>query len=241
MSYTAIVPARSGSKRLPGKNIRELGGKPLLAWTLEACARTERVERVILSTDSQEYWELAQRYVAQDKLALDLRTGEEAGDKVKIFDYLKDHVDKIFAGCEGSFVLCLPTMPLRTEAHINEAIDICEAGGRGVFSAVEFEAPTSFAFSIGDDGHWQPVLDTSPMVTGNTRSQDQLQTYHPNGAIYIRPIDDLRRPDLVTLYQDALPYIMDRSTSVDIDTMEDFRIAEVTLAARADGASGNST
>lgn len=230
-TYTAIVPARSGSKRLPGKNVRMLAGKPLLIWTLEACARAEQVGEVILSTDSEEYWELACEQIGSDKLTLDFRSSDEAGDKVKIFDYLKQSVDKIFADRDGRFILCLPTMPLRSEQHIGEAIDLCESSGLGVFSAVEFEAPTSFAFSIADDGHWQACFDSSPMITGNTRSQDQLQTFHPNGAIYIRAIEDLRNPDLRTLYEGALPYIMNRSSSVDIDTLEDFRLAELTLKA----------
>nr|NIO43200.1 hypothetical protein [Burkholderiales bacterium] len=54
--YTAIVPARAGSKRLPNKNVMPLAGKPLLLWTLEACVQTPQIDRVILSTDSREYW-----------------------------------------------------------------------------------------------------------------------------------------------------------------------------------------
>lgn len=229
--YTAIVPARSGSKRLPGKNVRLLGGKPLLIWSLEACVRSSKVDKVILSTDSEEYWKLALEHLGEAKLALDFRSEEEAGDNVKIFDYLKGSVDKVFAGCTGRFVLCLPTMPLRSARHIDEAIQICEQNRRGVFSAVEYDFSTAFAFSINEEGHWVPCFETSPMVTGNTRSQDQIRTYHPNGAVYIRDIDDLRSPDLQTLYQGALPYIMDRAVSVDIDTLEDFRMAELTLEA----------
>lgn len=228
---TALVPARSGSKRLPGKNIRMLAGKPLFVWTLDACIRSNRVNEVILSTDSEEYWDLCRRWVDNDKLRLDIRSPDEAGDSVKIFDYLKASVDKIFGGREGRFILCLPTMPLRSEKHIAEALDLSERKNQGVFSAVEYEAPTSFAFSVDGDGRWQPCFESSPMVTGNTRSQDQIRTFHPNGAIYIRNIEDLRSPALRTLYTDALPYIMDRSSSVDIDTLEDFHLAELALKA----------
>ena len=229
--YTAIVPARSGSKRLPGKNIRCLAGKPLLLWTLEACVRSTRISKVILSTDSEEYWDLAVSEIESDKMALDFRSANEAGDNVKIFDYLKDGADKIFHGCSGKFVLCLPTMPLRSEVQIDQAIELSDRMGRGVFSAVEYDFATSFAFSIDAQGDWLPVAESSPMVTGNTRSQDQLKTYHPNGAIYIRDIDDLGMPGLKTIYQDAVPYIMERALSVDIDTIEDFRQAEMILEA----------
>ena len=229
--YTAIVPARSGSKRLPGKNVRILAGKPLLMWTLEACVRSSKISNVILSTDSMEYWELANSQLEPGKLILDFRSPDEAGDNIKIFDYLKESVDKIFPDTSGKFVLCLPTMPLRSSQHIDEAIDQSDQAGTGVFSAVEYDFATSFAFSVDESGSWQPCNQSSPMVTGNTRSQDQLKTYHPNGAIYIRDIEDLRLSGLKTIYQDARPYIMERAMSVDIDTIEDFRSAEMMLEA----------
>ncbi|MDX1735776.1 MAG: hypothetical protein R3228_15485, partial [Halioglobus sp.] len=84
-------------------------------------------------------------------------------------------------------------------------------------------------FTIDDDGEWRPLFEHSPMLTGNTRSQDQVNTYHPNGAIYLREVADLAAPDLKTLYQGALPYIMDRSLSVDVDTEDDFKLAEMKL------------
>ena len=77
MTYTAFVPARSGSKRLPNKNIMDLAGKPLLVWTLEACMRAKQIDEVILSTDSMQYYDLAREYVG-DKLSLDFREPDEA-------------------------------------------------------------------------------------------------------------------------------------------------------------------
>ena len=66
----------------------------------------------------------------------------------------------------------------------------------------------------------------NPMIEGNTSSQDQKKTYHPNGAIYVRPINDLNSNKLKTLYEDAIPMIMDRFNSIDIDEKLDFLIAE---------------
>ena len=96
MKYTAFIPARSGSKRLPGKNIKLLGGKPLLVWTIEPFIHSGRVHEVILSTDSMEYWNIARNYIPSNKLRLDYREPEQAGDSVKIFDYLKEYNSKIF-------------------------------------------------------------------------------------------------------------------------------------------------
>lgn len=226
MNYTAIVPARSGSKRLPHKNIKSLAGKPLLIWTLEACVRVDRIDTVILSTDSKKYWKIAKDHISSDKLILDYRHPDEAGDTVKIFDYLKEKRHKIFGEREGAFILALPTVPLRKSNHIDEAITQFEGRGIPVFSATTYGFPISFAFSMDDANRWLPAFDDSPMLTGNTRSQNQKEVYHPNGAIYIRAIKDLAKPELMTLYEGAIPYFMERSASVDIDAITDFRIAE---------------
>ena len=229
MTYTAVVPARSGSKRLPHKNVKPLGDKPLLVWTLEACIEAEHVDEVILSTDSMEYWEIAKKYVRSDKLSLDFRASDEAGDTVKIFDYIKDKRSKLFGARTGVFILALPTVPLRRSKHVNEAIVLFEASGKPVFSATSFGFPISFSFRMEESNVWHPVFPDSPMLTGNTRSQNQQDAFHPNGAIYVRAIDDLARADLKTLYEDALPYLMSREESVDIDAEIDFKIATALL------------
>ncbi len=229
MNYTAVVPARSGSKRLPHKNIKLLGGKPLLVWTLEACVGSKKVDTVIFSTDSQEYWNLAREYVRSDKLVLDYRDPEEAGDTVKIFNYLKDGREKIFGRRTGAFLLTLPTVPLRKSHHIDEAIAQFEREKNPVFSATTYGFPISFAFYGQVNGGWSPVFSDSPMITGNTRSQNQKEAFHPNGAIYVRAISDLANPELKTLYDGASPYFMDRTSSIDIDREVDFKIAEALL------------
>lgn len=228
MKYTAFVPARSGSKRLPDKNIKILAGKPLAVWTLEALVNANRIDKVIFSTDSIAYWELIKEYVVSDKLVLDLRDSEDAGDNVKILDYLKNNNEKIFTNVDDSFVLALPTAPLRKTHHINDALDLYESHEKPVFSAAEYNFPVSFAFKKSNFD-WKPVFDKSPLITGNTRSQDQDHVYHPNGAIYIRPIEDLRA-NLPTLYVDAVPYIMNEIDSTDIDKEIDFLFAESLFA-----------
>ena len=229
MTYTAVVPARSGSKRLPHKNVKLLGDKPLLVWTLEACVQAEHVDEVILSTDSMEYWETARRYLNSEKLSLDFRGADEAGDTVKIFDYIKEKRSKLFGTRSGAFILALPTVPLRSFRHVNEAIALFEANGKPVFSATNFGFPISFSFYMRETNAWDPVFPDSPMLTGNTRSQNQQEAFHPNGAIYVRAIDDLAQADLKTLYEDAVPYIMSREESVDIDAEIDFTIAAALL------------
>jgi N-acylneuraminate cytidylyltransferase/CMP-N,N'-diacetyllegionaminic acid synthase len=234
MKYTAVVPARSGSKRLPDKNVRILGGKPLAVWTLEACVDSGKVDEVIFSTDSMEYWDLVRGYVTSDKLTLDYRTPSQAGDNVKIFDYLKGESVKIFEDRQGCFLLALPTCPFRETKHIDEAIALHEQTGSAVFSATPFEFSVNFAFNLSEAG-WTSLLPDSPMITGNTRGQDQMGAFHPNGAIYVRKIADLLNSGLKTLYDEATPYIMTRDESTDIDEESDFLLAEALISAKVQG------
>ncbi len=225
MKYTAIVPARSGSKRIRDKNITMLAGKPLVVWTLEACVNVEKIDSVIISTDSKEYWDLVNEYISSDKLKLDFREQEDAGDQVKIFDYIKNKSDKIFFNNSEVFILALPTVPLRSYSHIEECILLYEKTNQPVFSACEYEFPVSFSFSMSND-KWKPYFKDSPMMTGNTRSQNQITSYHPNGAIYVREIKDLQNKELSTLYENAIPYFMEREYSIDIDTNADLAYAD---------------
>jgi len=231
MSYIAFVPARSGSKRVPGKNIKILADKPLFIHTLEAFIHADKVDKVILSTDSEEYWELAKSFIKSKKLVLDYRSSNDAGDKIKIFDYLKDNCKDIFGDFHDNdvFLMGLPTVPLRRYHHVNEAVVLFEKKNKAIFSATEYGFPVTFAFNLTDENAWAPISKNSPMLTGNTRSQDQKTAYHPNGAIYIRRIADLLSPDLSTLYHNALPYLMSRADSVDIDNKIDFLIAEAII------------
>jgi len=229
MTYTAVVPARSGSKRLPHKNVKLLGNRPLLVWTLEACIHSKYIDEVMLSTDSIDYWDTAKKYLHSHKLQLDLREPEDASDTVKIFDYLKGKRTKLFGNRAGAFILALPTVPLRRAKHIDEAIALFESSGNPVFSATNYGFPISFSFSISESGNWESLFPHSPMHSGNTRSQNQTDFYHPNGAIYVRHISDLSSNSLKSLYANAVPYLMSRDESVDIDSEIDFKVAEALL------------
>ena len=222
MSYIAFVPARSGSKRLPGKNIKMLAGKPLVVWTLEAFVKNKKIKKGVFSTDSMDYWDIAQQYIKSNKLVLDFRTPEQAGDKVKVFDYLKQNYNNIFKCREGNFVMGLPTVPFRNSQHVAEAIALFEKRAKPVFSASEYNFPVSFAFYLDENNGWKQAFNSSPLVTGITRSQDQKKAFHPNGALYVRSIESLESLETNTLYHNALPYLMSQKDSVDIDNEIDF-------------------
>jgi CMP-N-acetylneuraminic acid synthetase len=231
---TAFVPARSGSKRLPGKNLKPLAGKPLLLWTLEAFASAPSVERIVFSTDSEAYWDVARSHLPSANLVWDFRDALEAGDTVKLFDYLKAAHEKIFAEGDTVAIVGLPTAPFRRVEHIESALTLFRETGRPVFSATAFEFPISLGFRLRTDGGWEPVDPSNPLATGKTRSQDHRPAYHPNGALYVRSIEDFADPALQTFFEGAIPLIMEREDSIDIDTAADFRLAECLAGDRQD-------
>ncbi len=229
MNNIAFVPARSGSKRLPNKNIRILNGKPLVYWTIIAFLESGCFDKVIFSSDSEYYFEVISKYIDSKDLEFHLRSSKEAGDKVKIFDYVKTHIND-FVSEGDSFSLGLPTAPLRNSTHVKESMDMFINCKLSIFSAVEYDFSVQFAFSYSDDPktykQWEPLLgNKSPMISGNTRSQDQKSFYHPNGAIYILKPEDIKGK-AKTFYENGIPYIMDREYSIDVDTEIDFEIAE---------------
>tara|TARA_B100001248_G_scaffold89409_1_gene65955 strand:+ start:4856 stop:5557 length:702 start_codon:yes stop_codon:yes gene_type:complete len=226
MNFIGFIPARSGSKRMPDKNIKLLKNKPLIFWTIESFVECKRVSKIIFSSDSEDYIEIVKKKFGDDKLCYHKRTESEAGDKVKIFDYIKNNIQLISNKPDDVLILGLPTAPFRNSIHINECIDLHQKKQKPIFSASEFNFPIKFAFNIKEDLIWETVFEDNPMCNGNTRSQDHVLYYRPNGAIYVRKISDFNNPKLKTLYEDALPYLMNKEFSIDIDDEFDFQIAE---------------
>ena len=222
----AYIPARSGSKRFPNKNITILNGKPLIVWTIEAFIKSNCFDKVFFSSDSDKYFELVDKFIQDNKLYFHKRTREQAGDKVKIFDYIKNNIN-LWAEEEDLFAMGLPTCPFRNHIHVKSCVELSIKFNKPVFSACEFINQVPFAFSIDDNNRWLPALKDSPLLTGNTRSQDQKKYFRPNGGVYIIKPKFLKK--VKTFYEDAIPYFMSAKDSLDIDNKEDFDYAEFLL------------
>lgn len=227
--YIAFVPARSGSKRVKNKNIKILGDKPLFMWTIKKLLNIELIEKIIFSTDSDMYIDILNKNISprdQKKILIDKREKSQAGDSIKIYDYIKNHLIHNFNFADfDSLIISLPTSPFKTEDDFYNMIELHENKNRPVFSASAYSFPVSFSFNIWDE-EWVPLLEENPMLDGNTRSQDQNQAFHPNGAIYIVHLHDLKKNPPKTLYINAVPYILNGDSAIDIDTEYDFKIAE---------------
>jgi CMP-N-acetylneuraminic acid synthetase len=218
----AIIPARGASKRLPRKNILDLSGKPLIAWTIEAALGSKYIDRVVVSTDDQEIANIAKKHGADIPF---IRPSELATDQTTSVDvvlHLLNQLEKI----EDKYdyvILLQPTSPLRTAKNIEEAIKLLRTkNSDAVISVCESGHPPLWYNTLPDDMSMDNFLDAS---IKNKRSQDLPKQYRINGAIYISSIERLRNESSFFLSENCHAYIMEQNVSIDIDTRDDFDFA----------------
>lgn len=226
MNNLAIIPARSGSKGLKDKNIKILNGKPLLAYSIDAALKSGIFDEVYVSTDSQEYADIAMKYGAKVPF---LRSEKAATDQASSWDVVREALscyekeDKNF----DMITLLQPTTPLRTAEDIQRSYQLYQ------------ENKANAVVSVCEVDHsplWSNTLPEDLSLTNFIRKEvsdmprQQLQTYYRiNGGIYMVKVDYFKKTD--NIYADSCyAYIMDKKRSVDIDDEFDFRIAEVLLS-----------
>ncbi len=222
----AIIPARGGSKGLPGKNIKDLCGKPLIAYTIEAALKSKKITQVVLSTDDEAIAETCKRYGIEIPF---LRPKELASDNSLIVDtyiYTVDRINKEQNKNYTSVVALLPTCPLRTAEDIDRAIEIYEKKeADSVISFYEAPHPVQWYKKIDKDGILRSILPEGDRLANR---QEEEKSYLPNGAIYVFSMDLLR--DKKYYSNKTYPYIMPASRSIDIDNLFDFEMAEFLLS-----------
>jgi CMP-N-acetylneuraminic acid synthetase len=220
LKIIAIIPARGGSKRIPKKNIKNMAGKPLVAWTIESALKSRLLDRVIVSTDDKEIAQISKKYKAE----IIERPKELATDKAKAIDALWHVLEclKKENYVPDAVIFLQPTSPLRTDKDILKAIDIflknkCES----VVSVSEMNPSPYWSFKI-EDKYLKLLFGEGYL---SKRSQDLPKIYVPNGAIFIAKIKTLE--NFNSFYTSLIsPYIMPQERSIDIDTKEDFKKAE---------------
>ncbi len=221
-----IIPARGGSKSVPHKNIRDLGGKPLLAYACDSALESEKLSRVILSTDNEKIAEVGRGYGVEVPF---LRPAELAQDDTIITEVLQ-HVVLFLKEQEGYsvdvVVVLQPTSPFRRAEHIDVAVKLLdESGANTVVSVVE--TPHQFSpvsLMVEKNGKLSPYLPGQVIL----RRQDKQKVFARNGPVVLA----VRRENIESgcLYSDEMrPLIMNASDSLDIDSEEDFALAEYWL------------
>ena len=224
----AIIPARSGSKGLKDKNIRELNGKPLLAYSVEAAVSSGLFETVHVSTDSKDYADIAVAFGADEPF---LRDAENAGDASSSWDAVREvlrkyqAIGKVFDIC----VLLQPTSPMRTAEDIKSAYELFkDKNAESLTSVTEVDHPVQWCFTL-DETCSMKEFAASPYK--NSRRQELEKHYRENGAIYIVRTDCISNPAFDFYTERCAAYVMDRTKSIDIDTLQDFIVAETIMKA----------
>ncbi|MBP1908189.1 cytidylyltransferase domain-containing protein [Methanolobus bombayensis] len=218
-----IIPARGGSKGVPGKNAKELAGKPLIAYTIEAALASKYLDQVFVSTDDIEISNISEKYKAN----VIKRPSELAKDNSPTIDAIFHAIDTIQnQNIEvGMVVLLQPTSPLRTTFDIDKAIELfSEKKCESLVSVCEAEHPP-FWYSQIEAGYLKPLMNEKYL---KMRRQDLPRTYLPNGAIYISIPSTLKKFNGFYCSK-TIPYIMPLQRSIDIDNEIDFMTVETIL------------
>ena len=220
-TFLAIIPARGGSKRLPRKNILDLCGKPLIAYTIEAALKSKYIDKVIVSSDDEEILNISKKIGADIiKRPIDL-----ANDTATTFDAIKHTIENVEK--YDYIVLLQPTSPLRNEKHIDEAMELLEKKkADAIVSVCEMEHSPLWSNTLQKDGNMNNFLKDEIL---NKRSQDLDKFYRLNGAIYICKTEKLIENKSFLLKDNIFAYIMNRENSVDIDEEIDFKIAKILI------------
>lgn len=228
MKTLGVILARGGSKGIPKKNIKPIHGKPLIAYTIEAALKSKVFDELVISTDSEEIANIAKEYGAQVPF---MRPDELAGDTVWSRDALKHAVlesEKIYQKTYD-YVMELPCIaPLRNEVHIKEAFELlAENKADSVTSVAMMGDKHPVRMKRIADGILKDFTTEFPEGEGSRR-QDLEPCYIRNGAIYAMTRDTI--VEKFSRHGDgSRPYIMDDESSINIDTMLDFKLAEILI------------
>ena len=228
-SILGLIVARGGSKSIPRKNIRPVGGKPLIAYTIDAALASGCLDRVILSTDDTEIAGVAKACGAEVPF---MRPAEMAADASPVIDATL-HAFQWLEKNENYFpmfgMLLQPTSPLRTAGDIQKAVALAvERGADAVVSVAEADRHPYLMKAIDAQGRLSPFVDT-PL--SESRRQDLPPVYAINGAIYLvkRTVLQERRSWCPA---GALAYVMPAERSLDVDTPWDLKLADLILGGK---------
>lgn len=221
MSSIAIITARGGSKRIPRKNIKPFLGKPIMTYSIEAALSSGLFDTVMVSTDDEEIAQIAKEYGAQVPFYRSERTSNDYAATADVVLEVLDEYAKCGIYYETACVI-YPTAPFLTVDALKEAMGILLGGDAdGVMPVVKFSFPPQRSVVMRNG-----LLVPSDPESMKMRSQDLEPHYHDCGQFYcIRVASFLKQRAMVMAH--TMPYLQDELTVQDIDTEEDWKIAEL--------------
>lgn len=230
MRVLAIIPARGGSKGLPGKNIKPLCGKPLIGWTIEQAKASQYIDEIFVSTDSREIADVAESFGVK---VPELRPTELASDTATSASFVIYTIEKLKKeGKEFDYVILLePTSPLRDVDDLDKMIKLAAANQdkAGVVSLgeVHMEHPTIVKI-IDDNGRIIPFVSNTVKIT---QRQQASKAFFPYGVGYLVKTSYLLETNQFYSH-DSLPYFIERWQCYEIDDIYDFIAIEAILKNR---------
>jgi CMP-N,N'-diacetyllegionaminic acid synthase len=228
MTVYAVIPARSGSKGVPDKNIKKLGGHALIEWAIKSCLKCPDIDKVIVSTDSQEYAEIANSFGA---LTPFIRPSEISGDRSTDYDFMKHAIEwfQLHDELPAYIAHIRPTTPYRSPEIISEAIKLFKSSehATALRSVHEMSETAYKSLEISSEGLLMSIGNKSTQldVVNNARQSFPV-TYQANGYVDIIKTDFVMKMKL--LHGDrVIPFLTSRATEV--DSIEDFDYLEYLL------------
>lgn len=221
MKTIAIITARGGSKRIPKKNIKDFCGKPIIAYSIEAAIGSGMFDEVMVSTDSEEIAEIAQKYGAKVPF---LRSDATSNDYATTADVLDEVLNQYSEkGMEFDLLCCIyPTAPFVTAEKLRVAVEKClNADTDSVMPVVQFGFPPQRGLIISDQKLKYQYPECASM-----RSQDLETIYHDCGQFYVCKTAAFKECHTVVT-SNTMPFVMPEMEVQDIDNLSDWAIAEI--------------
>jgi CMP-N,N'-diacetyllegionaminic acid synthase len=213
-----LITARGGSKGVPGKNIIELGGKPLIAWSIQTALQSRYIDRLILSSDDEDIISIAEDFGCEAPFRRPVELANDTASSVDVARHALTRLEEKF----DYLVLLQPTSPFRLASDIDECLDLClSRGAPAAVTVTKADKPPAWMFELDTEQYLQSVLPTPSTAT---RRQDLKEIYALNGAVFIVRIDGFRETNSF-LPRGTVGKIMPIERSLDIDTAQDLFIA----------------
>lgn len=230
MRVVALVCARGGSKGLPGKNVRPLAGKPLIAWAIEAARSVERVTRVIVSTDSDDITAAARAAGAEVPFKRPADLARDDSAEWMVWRHALEYLKQADGAYPDALLVVPPTAPLRSPDDLNQCLDEFARGDADIVITVSdaHRSPYFNMVQIGQDGAARLVIQPDAEVS---RRQDAPPVYDMATVGYVARPEFVMRSD--GIFAGRVRRVrVPPERALDIDTELDFRIAQCLLASR---------
>ena len=224
MKYIILICARGGSKGLPGKNIKQLNGIPLIGWSIKIAKQIDRISRIIVSTDSEEIAKVALKYGAEVPFMRPKELAQDDSPEWLVWKHAIKHVES-YGNEDIDAIIVLPvTAPLRSVKDVNSCIDLFEESEVDSVITVS-EASRSPYFNMivnNDSGYASLVISPENQIT---RRQDAPEVFDMTTVAYVVNTNVVKQSN--SIFEGKVKsIIIPQERSIDIDTLLDFKIAE---------------